>query len=223
MNINDKYGLGLGFVSAATFNADSALPPNYATINVTVVNQTVPNDNAFSIPHAFPYGLISLPPNDTYALTMNIAGTTMSPVVIGNIPAYSNLYPIMNLSVGESALYSGTYALQAKVNALKAQFANANGQFTATMLWGENITTVLIAILDYLTDSMTGVNAQLLNFQSALSSHTHAGPFTGDTAPPTNAPYNQITDIATSDPALAQYQAELAAGNGYVNDDGKTM
>ena len=217
MNLNDRYGVGLAYITNATYNID----PNtgYANLNVTLNSQSVPGDDAYSIPHSFPFGHFSIPPDNTYAVVANIAGTTMSPIALGNIPNYDNLYIFSALGIGESCIYSylpgmNNYSLSAKIDGLKAYIKNSLGTNPATMLWGENIVKVLLDILSYLSDS----NNVLSNLITYFNNHTHGDPAGPGLTPGTNDP-----DTIPYPPALTTDQTDLEDGKGYVNDTGEPM
>ncbi len=222
MNKTDRFALGQGYITNARYNVDPTT--GYANINVTLNNQSVPGDIAVNVPHCFPYGMMSLPPDNSYCLTGNIASTSMSPIVLGGIPNNNDYWTLNGLSTGESALYNASYSLQAKLTGLLAQLNNANGQNTATMLYGENIVKVLLDILQQLMDLY---NTQLGSIWTQLNSHTHfvanaTGGGGGLTSDSMSSSGTTITP-STIDPSIPLDFSDLTAGKGYINDDGEPM
>lgn len=202
MRTIDSFSAGLATLTNAIYNSDSsrgAPGAGYPSILAQTSAQTVSGDQNLSTPIAMPYGHFGIPIDNTYGITMNIQGVPFSPVVISQVPAYANAWPLNGLVKGEAATYSPNYSLQAKLDGLRAKLANNAGNNTATMLWGENITKVLLDILDFL-DEFTGT----------YNGHTHGG---GPTPTPTQS----------YPTALTQDKTDLQAGKGYVNDTGAPM
>lgn len=195
MSFQDKYALGLGNIVSATFNVDSS--NGFANINTNVTNQMLPGDSSFSTPCMFPYGFLSIPPDGSIAVTMNIAGNPYSPLVIGQIPNTSNLYVVRGISVGyESVVYSNNYSLLAKTTGLMARLNNMAGSNECNLLWGENVVKVLEDIINQL---LTLYNTDLPAICAALS-------------PPLTPP--------TINPDISTDLTALEAGQAYINNDG---
>jgi hypothetical protein len=201
MRTVDSYSAGLTTITNAIYNPDSSrgtAGAGYPAILAQTNAQTVSGDQNLSTPVAMPYGHFGIPIDNTYGITMNIQGVPFAPVVISQLPAYANLYPLDGLVKGEAATYSTKYSLQAKLSGLKAKLVNGAGNNTATMLWGENINKVLLDILDFLED-----------FTNTYNGHNHGGP--------------GPTPTQTYPADLTQDETDLAAGKGYVSDTGAPM
>lgn len=214
MRFQDKFASGIGVVSNPFFNPDSSFGARnggYPAITLTLNGQSVSGDTDFSVPVLYPFGFMSIPASGTQAVTMNIQGNTNRPVVVGQLPAFSNYYPVSTMIEGESVQYSyypGSltgYSMQANLDGLHALLMNAQGNFKATLLYGENIVKVLTdmtTFLDQLSTWLTG-------FQSAYNQN-----FTTPTPYPA-----AITPRTTID----ANSADLSAGKGYVNNTGEPM
>lgn len=222
MNVNDRYTVGLALISGATFIPDSSKgSPN---VQVNLMAQSVQGDNTFGVPVSYPWGVISVPPDNTYALTINITGLTTNPICIGTVPSSVNLFSMSGLAKGESATYSLNYGLQAKINGLIAKLKNAAGQNTATMLYGENVVKVLIDIIEQMQSLY---NSQLANIISQLNDHTHQVPGIqgGNSTATSTSMAASGTDLSTPQlgQTLPQDLSDLQAGKAYVNDSGAPM
>lgn len=217
MKSKDAYSLGLGVLSGAALNSDSSQSPSnpgrgYPTITVQVNNQSIAGDTNYSVPYAFPDGFLSIPEDGTYGVLLNLHAGTFSPIVIGGVPAWDNLYTISGLQKGEKVIYNRNYSLQANLNGLHAKLAAI--EETATMLWGENIVKVLLDIISYLQTS----NTVLINLINYYNEHTHGDPPGPGLSSGTNDP-----DTLPFPPALTQDKTDLQGGKGYINDDGGPM
>lgn len=222
MNINDKYTLGLGLLVGATFIPDST--KGSSNVITTVMSQSVQGDNSFGVPIVYPFGFISLPPDNTYGITINVTGLTTNPICLGTVPSSVNLYSMSGIVKGEGATYSLNYSIQAKLSGLIAKLNNSAGTNTATMLYGENIIKVII---DIITQMETFYSTQLSSIISQLNSHTHSVPnISGgnDTATSTSMA-SSGTNISTPEIGnnLPQDLVDIQAGKAYVNDTGEPM
>lgn len=222
MNVNDKYTVGLGLIQNAKYISDSSKgSPN---IIVDLTNQSVEGDNSFGTPCLYPFGFSSLPPDNTYGITINITGITSNPICLGTIPSSVNLFSKSGLVRGESVTYSLNYGIQAKLSALLAKFKNGSGEHTATMLYGENVVKVLI---DIITQMESLYSTQLANIISQLNSHTHTVPHIqgGDGTATSTSMASSGTNISTPsiNQGLPQDLSDLQAGKAYVNDQGAPM
>lgn len=211
MRHKDAMSLGLATVNNAFINLNSTQGTSnggYPTVTVSINNQTVQGDTNVSVPLAMPFGLLSVPADGTYAITMNFQSGTLSPVAISQIPAFANYFPLTALVPGESALYSyflnstTGYSLHASLKGVYAHLQNTLGNNTATMLYGENIVKTLVDIITYL-DSLS---SWLVGFQNAYNTGT--------------VPYSAtIPSTGTID----SDKSGLQAGKGYVNNTGEPM
>jgi hypothetical protein len=197
--VQDKFGLGWGIISSATVNTE---PNGYATVNMTLNNQTIPGDNNNVVAVAMPYGHFCIPDDNVHSINLNIQSTTYNAIAITQVPTLFSFWPINGMVKGEAAVYSRNYSLQANNTGLHAQLTaveGLRGNSTATMLFGENIVKVLLDLISFLQ-----------TFVSTYNSHTHSpGPTPNPTQP---FPSNLNTD-----------QSDLQAGKGYVNDSGAPM
>lgn len=222
MNVNDKYTVGLALIQNAKYIPDSS--KGSSNIIVDLTNQSVQGDNSFGTPCLYPFGFSSLPPDNTYALTINITGITSNPICLGTIPSSVNLFSKSGLVKGESATYSLNYGIQAKLSALLAKFKNGSGEHTATMLYGENIVKVLI---DIIIQMESLYSTQLANIIDQLNNHTHAtlNVSSGNTTVTSLSMAASGTNISTPNigQGLPQDLSDLQAGKAYVNDQGEPM
>ncbi len=102
----------------------------------TSINNTIQGNTKNNIPIVLPYGLVSVPNDNTMSVLFNSTSNIYGgqPLIIGTINGLN--YPFLNLDKGESALYSNKWFLKVSNSAITATKLN-DSTVVATLPSGE--------------------------------------------------------------------------------------
>lgn len=179
--------LGLvGIVDSSTLTKNNS----NAAISLNVKRMVVSGNDRANVPMSFPYGYMSLPPQNTRIVVTNFGTTGQSPVAIGTLSSLSANNPV-SIVAGEGFNYSDNWVIKygnIGVTAYKIDDA----AYSATLPSGE---WFIKFIQDLINDNNTTlrdyINAQIA---AKFNSHVHTGVMTGGGT--SGAPNITITDIA---------------------------
>lgn len=137
-----------------------------------------------------PFGYISIPKKNTFALVNKYAGSENAYYVAGTLDVIDNnsIASLAPLAEGETLLYSDKVAKYFGNNALINLIESANGKFdNLTEVSGKDVIIAISDLCKIVRDMASSIDGAMGTLNTTFNSHTHSN---GNGGNPTGAPNN---------------------------------